>query len=48
MQVFFNAKSDEIINIFTGATVEEKARIVPVLNKIDPTNSNKYSKIISN
>ena len=47
VQVFFNAKSDEVINIFTGATPEEKAKIVPILNKIDPTNSNRYAKINS-
>lgn len=47
MQVFFNAKSDEIINIFSGAFTDEKAKIVNILNEIDPTNSNKYAKITS-
>lgn len=47
MQVFFNAKSDEIINIFSGAFTDEKAKIVNTLNEIDPTNSNKYAKITS-
>jgi hypothetical protein len=47
MQIFFNAKSDEVINIFSGATPEEKAVILPIINKIDPTNSNRYSKINS-
>jgi len=45
MQVFFNAKSDEIINIFSGAFTDEKAKIVNTLNEIDPTNANKYAKI---
>ena len=45
MQVFFNAKSDEIINIFSGAFTDEKAKVVNTLNEIDPTNSNKYLKI---
>ncbi|MBA3707005.1 MAG: DUF4835 family protein [Bacteroidetes bacterium] len=45
-QVFFNAKSDEIINIFSGAFADEKSKIVNILNEIDPTNSNKYQKII--
>ena len=44
-QLFFNAKSDEIINIFSGAFTDEKAKIVNILNEIDPTNSNKYLKI---
>lgn len=45
VQMFFNAKSDEVISIFSGATTEEKNKIVPILSKIDPTNSNKYIKI---
>jgi hypothetical protein len=48
MQVFFNAKSDEIINIYTGAFPDEKAKIMNLLNEIDPTNSNKYQKIMTN
>lgn len=47
MQVFFNAKSDEIINIFSGAFSDEKSRIVNLVNEIDPTNSNKYAKILA-
>ena len=45
LQVFFNAKADEIINIFTSGTAEEKTKILDVLNVIDATNSNKYQKI---
>jgi len=45
MQVFFNAKADEIINIFSGAFPDEKSKVVNTLNLIDPTNSNKYQKI---
>ncbi len=47
MQVFFNAKSDELINVFSGATPDEKTKILDIVNLIDPTNSNKYQKIIS-
>lgn len=47
MQVFFNAKSDEIINIFSAAFSDEKSRAVNLLNEIDPTNSNKYQKILA-
>lgn len=47
MQVFFNAKSDEIINIYSGAFPDEKAKIINLLNEIDPTNSNKYQKIMA-
>lgn len=45
MQIFFNAKADEIINVFSGAFTDEKAKIVNTLNEIDPTNANKYAKI---
>ncbi|MGQ0829328.1 MAG: type IX secretion system protein PorD [Bacteroidota bacterium] len=45
-QVFFNAKSDEIINVFSGAFADEKSKVVNLLNEIDPTNSNKYQKIL--
>ncbi|MBN8696820.1 MAG: DUF4835 family protein [Bacteroidetes bacterium] len=48
MQVFFNAKSDEIINIFSGAFSDEKSKVITLLNDIDPTNSNKYQKIMAN
>ncbi|MCK6650026.1 MAG: DUF4835 family protein [Bacteroidia bacterium] len=48
MQIFFNAKSDEIINIFSGAFSDEKSKVVTLLNDIDPTNSNKYQKIMAN
>lgn len=47
MQVFFNAKADELINIFSGATPEEKTKVLDIVNLIDPTNSNKYQKIIA-
>ncbi|MFL5762899.1 MAG: DUF4835 family protein [Bacteroidia bacterium] len=45
MQVFFIAKNDEIVNIFSGGFSDEKAQVVQLLNEIDPTNSNKYAKI---
>lgn len=47
VEVFFNAKSDEIVNIFSGAFPDEKSKIVPILNEIDPLNSNKYQKILA-
>ena len=47
MQVFFNAKSDEIVNIFSQAFPDKKQAVVQSLNEIDPGNSIKYQKIIS-
>jgi hypothetical protein len=45
MQIFFNAKADEIINIFKEAAPDEKNRVSTVLNEVDPSNSTKYQKI---
>lgn len=47
MQVFFNAKSTEIMNIFSGAYPDEKGKVVNTLKLIDPTNSNNYDKIMA-
>jgi hypothetical protein len=47
MQVFFNAKYDEIINVFSGASPAEKTKVLDIVNLIDPTNSIKYQKIIA-
>ncbi|MBP7809756.1 MAG: DUF4835 family protein [Bacteroidia bacterium] len=48
MQLFFNAKGDEIVNIFSQATAEEKTKVVELLMKIDPANTTKYLKIQGN
>ncbi|WP_317897196.1 DUF4835 family protein [Aurantibacillus circumpalustris] len=45
MQVFFNAKRDEIINIFKGGTPEEKTKVLEILSTIDPAGTTKYQKI---
>lgn len=45
MQLFFNAKVDEIINIFKGATPEEKTKVMETLTLVDPANTTKYTKI---
>jgi hypothetical protein len=45
MQVFFNAKRDELINIFKGATPEEKNKVMEVLTLVDPAGTNQYQKI---
>jgi hypothetical protein len=46
MQVFFDAKVDEIVNVFNGGTSDEKNQVVPVLNLVDPAHSSKYNTII--
>jgi hypothetical protein len=42
------AKSDELVNIYSSAFPEEKSRVVQILNEIDPANKSKYEKILSN
>lgn len=46
LQVFFNAKSDEIVKIFKDAPKQQKEKLVPVLILIDPGNTKKYNKIL--
>jgi hypothetical protein len=46
MQVFFYAKSDEIVNIYKPLPIEEKQRIYDLCKLIDPGNITKYEKIM--
>ncbi|TND07161.1 MAG: hypothetical protein FD123_3306 [Bacteroidetes bacterium] len=48
MQVFFNAKSDEVVKLFSGGMPDEKAKATQLLNEIDPGNGSKYLKIQQN
>lgn len=43
--LFFNAKATEIANIFSDATNEEKSKALNILNVIDATDADKYSKL---
>ena len=44
---YFNGKWDEIVKIFLQATPAQKQQAYDILRTIDPTNSDKYQKIIS-
>ncbi len=46
-QVFFTAKSDELVNIFEESFSMEKGRVVELLQEVDPGNNKKYEKILS-
>ena len=46
LQVFFNAKSDELVNIFSKSFPDEKNRVSVILNECDPSNGSKYEKIL--
>ncbi len=44
-RVFFDAKSDEIVNIFSAGPHVEVTKLVETLNRISPLNATKWSKI---
>ncbi len=45
MQIFFNAKADELVNLYTQATNDEKNRALQILTLVDPANTLKYQTI---
>ena len=48
MELFFNAKADEIINIFSKGLPDEKTKVVETLTTVDPANTTKWYKIQAN
>ncbi|MFM2136659.1 MAG: hypothetical protein RL021_2059 [Bacteroidota bacterium] len=47
LQVFFNAKADEIVSLFSQASGDEKTQLMQLLPQVDPANSLKYNAITS-
>ena len=47
LQLVFDSKSDEFVNVFSESYPDEKARVNAILKEIDPANSTKYQKIIT-
>ena len=45
LQLFFDAKSDEICKIYSEAYPNEQVRIIKTLVEIDPAQSSKYSHV---
>ena len=45
LQLFFNAKADEMVNLYTGYESGDRTRIAAILSELDPSNSTKYLKI---
>ncbi len=45
LRVFFNAKSNEIVDLFSEALPKEKIEVTNLLTKIDANNLSKYEKI---
>ncbi|MEZ5053235.1 MAG: DUF4835 family protein [Chitinophagales bacterium] len=48
MRIFFNAKSAELINIYSKSDMSERAIAVQMLSALDPTNADKYKQIGKN
>ncbi len=46
LQIFFDAKADELVNIFSESFTDEKKRVFNILSEIDPANISKYNNII--
>jgi hypothetical protein len=46
LQVIFDAKSDEFVNVFSQSNPEELRRVVPMLREIDPAHTAKYQKLV--
>ncbi|NQV54203.1 MAG: DUF4835 family protein [Flavobacteriales bacterium] len=44
-RLFYTAKNDEIIKLFTKAEASEKNELITLLETVDPANSNKYGGI---
>ena len=46
MQIFFDAKADEIVNIFAGSSDQaQQNKVYNIVKEIDPANLTKYDKI---
>ncbi len=47
LQVFFDSKNDELVNIFSESFPAEKTRVVNILTEVDNANASKYNRINS-
>ena len=45
MQIFFDAKSSEIVNIFSESASMEVSQVKNILNEVDPANADEYNQI---
>ena len=45
-RIFFDAKSDELVNIFSNSNFDERNRVMSIFTECDPSNSGKYQKIM--
>ena len=47
MQLFFSAKSDELLGLYSKATPTEKAKAVSYLTRLDPVNADQYQELLT-
>ncbi len=47
LQIVLEAKSDELVQLFSESFPDEKSRVVSILKEIDPTNASKYQRILT-
>jgi hypothetical protein len=45
LQMFFDAKADELVNVFSKSFPDERNRVMAILEEVDPSNGSKYKKI---
>jgi len=48
VSLFFTAKSDEIVNVFSASPLPEKNEVMEILKEVDASNVSKYQKIMGN
>lgn len=46
LQVFFDAKADEIVNVFKPAFSDERKRVYNMVSEVNPANNSKYNALI--
>jgi len=47
LRIWFNAKADELVNVYSSAFPDVKAKAVALLSEVDPGNVTKYKKILT-
>jgi hypothetical protein len=48
LQLFFDAKSEEIMNVFSKSFGDERKRVYNVLSEVNPANLSKYKRLLEN
>ncbi|MFW6259427.1 MAG: DUF4835 family protein [Tangfeifania sp.] len=48
LQMFFDSKTDEIVNIFSKSFPDERQRVIAILNEVAPSDGSKWEKIAEN